>query len=140
MSCTFSLMMCNFPCICFLDYQGTAWFQIATRKTRNLGPGVSYYPGNSFLFLSLLSGRIYPSICRPYPYPLICFDRDFTSVSAQRRQYKIVTSGGNESAAMTPERAMKLREIGFEVGCIVFILSSQGCCDRWVHTFTKSDQ
>lgn len=36
-------------------------------------------------------------------------------VSAQRRQYKIVTSGGNESAAMTPERAKKLRELGFEV-------------------------
>lgn len=35
-------------------------------------------------------------------------------VSAQRRQYKIVTSGGQESAAMTPERAMKLRELGFE--------------------------
>ncbi|CAB9508948.1 helicase [Seminavis robusta] len=35
-------------------------------------------------------------------------------VSAQRRQYKIVTSGGNESAAMTPERAQKLNDIGFE--------------------------
>lgn len=35
-------------------------------------------------------------------------------VSAQRRQYKIVTGGGTESAAMTPERAKKLRDLGFE--------------------------
>ena len=59
------------------------------------------------------------SIHDPHSYPRL--RNAITSiyifiVSAQRRQYKIVTSGGNESAAMTPERAMKLREIGFEVG------------------------
>jgi hypothetical protein len=41
-------------------------------------------------------------------------DYFYFRVSAQRRQYKIVTSGGAESAAMTPDRAKKLQEIGFE--------------------------
>ena len=35
-------------------------------------------------------------------------------VSAQRRQYKIVTSGQTGSTSMTLERAKKLVDIGFE--------------------------
>jgi hypothetical protein len=35
-------------------------------------------------------------------------------VSTQRRQYKILTSGGSESTPMTPERASRLMSIGFE--------------------------
>ncbi len=37
----------------------------------------------------------------------------FPSVSTQRLQYKILTSGSSESTPMTPERANKLNSIGF---------------------------
>lgn len=38
----------------------------------------------------------------------------YLPVSAQRRQYKIVTSGQSGSTAMTLDRAKKLADIGFE--------------------------
>jgi len=39
---------------------------------------------------------------------------DTQKVSAQRRQYKLLMAGANDSVAMTPERAFKLQQIGFE--------------------------
>lgn len=74
-----------------------------TRKTLHSDHGVSYTLG---------AVRSLPRLQGPYLVPL-SFCCLFT-VSAQRRQYKIVTSGGNGSTAMTVERAKKLVDIGFE--------------------------
>jgi len=38
----------------------------------------------------------------------------YTTVSTQRRQYRILTTGGNKSVPLTIERARTLMQLGFE--------------------------
>jgi len=95
-------MLCNASCLIqYLTLFAFAaqWFRTDIRRTRSLGAGVS--------IVALL-------FCDVFFNTLISYFIRLSAVSTQRRHYKILTSGNGEATPMTPARAQKLEEIGFE--------------------------